>query len=141
MTSLAGLRPLLLASVLICPCFALSCGGDDDSNNGGAGATGGSAGTGDAGETGSSGGSVGAAGESSGTGGSAGRGGSGGSGGTGIVSQADPRQGFGMVVDGVVSKSENFTAILTLGERPGGNTSMGSSMYRLNMGLVGSTQP
>jgi hypothetical protein len=58
----------------------------------------------------------------------------------GVVSHATPRSGYGNVVDGIVGRSKNFTMILSVGEEPGGNLSMGSSSYRINLGVVGSTQ-
>lgn len=58
----------------------------------------------------------------------------------GPASMGTPRNGLGQVVDGVVARSANFTMILSVGEEPGGNVSMHSSQYRINLGVVGSTQ-
>jgi hypothetical protein len=58
----------------------------------------------------------------------------------GVVSNGTPRPGNGNVVDGIVAHSSNFTMVLSVGEEPGGNLSMSSSMYRVNLGVVGSTQ-
>ena len=117
--------------------LALSgCGGGGGGGGGGSG-SGGSAGEASTNETGGAGGS-----SSGGTGGS----GSGGEAGAtnttqGIVSEAEPRSGIAMVAGGELSRSENFTMIATFGEEPGGNRSMHSESNRLNLGVVGATQP
>jgi hypothetical protein len=59
----------------------------------------------------------------------------------GIVSEAEPRSGLAIVAGGEISHSENFTMIATFGEEPGGNRSMGNDTNRLNLGVVGATQP
>jgi len=129
--------------------IVFACGGDDSGNGNTPGATGGAAGEGPIenppggaapaeGGTGNAPGAAGAGGEHV-TPGMPG-GGEGGAFEPGVVSKGTPRQGYGNVVDGVVAHSENFTMLLSVGEEPGGNVSMSSSMYRVNLGVVGSTQ-
>jgi len=134
----------MVASVAVATAF-LACGGDDNNNgNPGGGAT-------DAGgEPGSEAGAP-SSGGKNGNGGSAGTtssagtpasedGGAGGDAPLGPASMGLPRNGNGAVVDGIVAHSKNFTMVLAVGEEPGGSTSMFSKKYRINLGVVGSTQ-
>jgi hypothetical protein len=128
---------LLFASVLA----VQACGGDDGDGGGGGTGNQSSAGDGGGGEP-----------PSSGVGGTKSKPGDGGEPGTtmagagGDVSEPpvsvplEPRSGSAVVVDGVVATSKNFRVILTLGEGPGGNTTMKSSQHRVNLGVIGSTQ-
>ena len=128
----------VLACVAVASVF-FACGGDSNGNGGGPGAA---AGAGGEDDTPSDGGNS-NTGATSSMGGEPDPGTTGGAGGEaplGPASMGTPRDGVSQVVDGVVARSENFTMILSVGEEPGGNVSMISSQYRINLGVVGSTQ-
>ncbi|HKY39876.1 MAG TPA: hypothetical protein VJN18_28265 [Polyangiaceae bacterium] len=131
----------VLAGLTVASVF-FACGGDGNGNGGGPGTT---AGAGGEDSTPSEGGSsnTGATASMGGDPGPVDPGPTAGAGGEpplGPASMGTPRNGVGQVVDGVVARSENFTMILSVGEEPGGNVSMISSQYRINLGVVGSTQ-
>lgn len=135
----------MVASVAVATAF-VACGGDDNNNGnpgGGAMDAGGEPGS-EAGAptTGGKNGSGGSAGTSPGTAGvpASENGGAGGEQPLGPASMGLPRNGNGAVVDGIVAHSKNFTMVLAVGEEPGGSTSMFSKKYRINLGVVGSTQ-
>jgi hypothetical protein len=122
-----------------------ACGGDDDSGHSGGGATdaGGAAGDAGAPASGKGGKPNNTAGTSTNEGGDGPTPGGGGEAGEtpiGPASMGKPRNGNGPVVDGIVGHSKNFTMVLSIGEEPGGSTSMFSKAYRVNLGVVGSTQ-
>jgi len=48
--------------------------------------------------------------------------------------------GMDLVAGGTVMSSENYRLVLTAGQGPGGNGVMTSGSYRLQGGLVGTTQ-
>lgn len=140
MRSLAFLRFVAVVPFMLV--VAQACGDSSSGGSGGPGAGGDSGGEGP-----SSGGNTnpGQGGEpGTGEGGSGAQVGAGGEGG-----QTNPprpvalesRPGSAIVVDGVVATSQNFKVILTLGEGPSGNTTMKSTRHRVNLGLIGSTQP
>ena len=144
--------PLRMRYVGLSFCFGVAavvfaCGGSD-SNGGGNKGTGGDGGDttveprgGEAAtETGGQGDTGGTAGKGNAGKGNTPPGGEGGETLIGVESHANPRTGYGNVVDGVVAHSKNFTMILSVGEEPGGSVSMGSATYRVNLGVVGSTQ-
>lgn len=134
MRSLFSLRFVVVVPLVLA--LGQACGGGD-SGGGGSGATssmGGDETHGDAGEGPSTGGKN--HGGDTATGGTT-PSGNGGAGGEPLKSRA----GTAIVVDGVVATSKNFKVILTLGEGPGGNTTMKSKKHQIKQGLIGSTQP
>lgn len=83
-------------------------------------------------DTGGSDGSGGMGGGNDGTGGTDGTG--------GAMQPMGQRPGMGLVSGGVRAESANFVGVFTLGEAPGGNRVMQSAQYRLDAGVVGTTQ-
>lgn len=149
MRSLLSLRfavvlPLVLA-------VGQACGGGDSGGGGGGGSDGNGATSsmggedpqGNAGDGPSTGGKNTNHGGDTATGGTTptGEGGAGGEANPPVAVPLKSRAGSAIVVDGVVAKSKNFKVILTLGEGPGGNTTMKSKEHRIKQGLIGSTQP
>lgn len=55
----------------------------------------------------------------------------------GVTSNATPHEAVGLVPGGVIAHSENFTAVLTLGE----SRLSTSESYQLRGGVIGATQP
>lgn len=82
--------------------------------------------------------SGGSAGTSGGTAGTAGAAGVGGVGGTEPVTPGAP--GLALTSGGDVLQSPGYSLVLVTGEAPGGNGIMTSAGYRLQLGLVGTTQ-
>lgn len=66
--------------------------------------------------------------------------GDGGNAGTGGSTMDEGGTRTATVAAGTVAHSENFTAVLTLGEAPGGNRVMSSSKYRVNLGVIGANE-
>jgi hypothetical protein len=147
------LGPVVLGALLLM--FSGCGGGDSTGEPGGAGGGGGTGGTTDDGGPGGVGGSagiggMGGSGATGGTGGTGATGGTGGSGGTGTGGTAgtggaggstgSAHPGMDLVAGAVVCSSPQYKAILTLGQSPGGNTTMSSPNYRIIGGVVGATQ-
>jgi hypothetical protein len=138
------MRNLGFAACISVAALFFACGGDDSGGNPGGGAPnaggapddgGGEPSTGaKSGSSGNNGGSTSQGGEPT------SNAGAGGEPPVGPASMGKPRNGNGPVVDGVVAHSQSFTMVLSVGEEPGGNTSMFSKAYRVNLGVVGSTQ-
>jgi hypothetical protein len=140
------MRYLGFAACISVATLFFACGGDDSGGNpGGGGPNAGGAGgapddgggepaTGAKSGSGNNGGNTGQGGEP------AANAGAGGEPPIGPASMGKARNGNGPVVDGVVAHSQNFTMVLSVGEEPGGNISMFSKAYRVNLGVVGSTQ-
>lgn len=51
------------------------------------------------------------------------------------------RAGTALVPGGVSAKSANYSIVMTLGQSPGGNTTMSSQKSKINSGVVGANQP
>ena len=139
------MRYVGLALCVSAASIIFACGGSDSNGGNTPGAVGGAAGETPVDNPGGAPPSEGGAGNSAGGNSTAGKastpaGGEGGAIEPGVVSKGTPRPGNGNVVDGIVAHSSNFTMVLSVGEEPGGNLSMSSSMYRVNLGVVGSTQ-
>lgn len=132
------MRPLLIACV---PLLVMACGGGSSSNNNG--------GNLDDGGNSDDGGGTNAGTNANNNGNNNNGSMDGGNGGViptfdgaiGIISTGEPRTGFALVAGGELSSSDNFVLIGSIGEELGGNRSMGSASYRLNLGFVGVTQP